>query len=98
VQVGLGSDDLSLQIGIRPQQLGLAAGSANSCALEGGVELAEISGSETYVHVRHGETLLVAQVPGIHPLPLESRCTLHVDAAKLHGFTADGRPLFAPGS
>jgi glycerol transport system ATP-binding protein len=96
VQARLGSMDLALQIGIRPQQLGLVAGDTDSCALEGHVELAEISGSDTYVHVRHGQTLLVAQVPGIHPLPLESRCTLHVEASKLHGFRADGQPLFAP--
>jgi len=92
----LGDQELSIQVGIRPQQLGLAPKGAGGFALEGIVELAEISGSDTYVHVRHGEHLLVAQVPGVHRLPLESRCTLHADAAGLFGFAADGQPLFAP--
>lgn len=89
---------MPLRVGIRPQQLGLAARSEVSGALDGVVELAEISGSDTYLHVRHDQTLLVAQVPGVHPLPLGSRCTLYVDPAVLHGFAADGGPLFAPQS
>jgi glycerol transport system ATP-binding protein len=93
----LGSGDVPIQVGIRPQQLRLVAGGGGS-ALEGAVELAEISGSDTYLHIRHGESLLVAQVPGVHPMPLESRCTLHVDAASLYGFTGEGQPLFAPAS
>jgi glycerol transport system ATP-binding protein len=98
LQTTMGGAELPIQIGMRPQQLGLAANSGDSCTLDGIVELAEISGSDTYLHVRHGETLLVAQVPGVHPLPLESRCTLHVDASCIYGFTTDGRPLFAPGN
>jgi glycerol transport system ATP-binding protein len=98
VEQRLGDGPLPLQLGIRPQQLGLVPRSQKSCALEGAVELAEISGSDTYLHVRHAETLLVAQVPGVHPLPMGSRCTLYVDPAVLHGFAADGGPLFAPES
>ena len=92
----LGADDMPVQIGIRPQQLSLVARSAAHCALVGTVELAEISGSETYLHVRQGEAALVAQVQGVHPLPLGSRCTLHVDPAGIYGFARDGRLLFAP--
>jgi glycerol transport system ATP-binding protein len=96
VQQKLGTGGMPLQLGIRPQQLGLVPRSEQGCALDGVVELAEISGSDTYLHVRHDQTLLVAQVSGVHPLPLGSRCTLYVDPAVLHGFAADGSPLFAP--
>jgi glycerol transport system ATP-binding protein len=90
----LGAAACTLQLGIRPAQLRLGAGSG--CALAGLVELAEISGSDTYLHVRHGDTVLVAQVPGVHALPLGSACTLHVDPAEVYGFAADGGLLFAP--
>jgi glycerol transport system ATP-binding protein len=96
-RAALGSSDRPVQLGIRPQRLTLAGG-AHCCALEGSVELAEISGSDTYLHLRHGTVLLVAQIPGVHPLPLASRCTLHVDPAVVYGFGADGALLFAPES
>ena len=91
----LGGATLALQIGIRPQLLRLTAGDG-LCALDGVLELAEISGSETYLHVQHGEVVLVAQVTGVHALPLASRCTLYVDPALVYGFAADGSLLFAP--
>jgi glycerol transport system ATP-binding protein len=94
--LALGGDDAPVQLGIRPQQLRLDAHGTAHCALDGIVELAEISGSDTYLHVRQGAAVLVAQVQGVHPLPLGSRCTLHVDPAGVYGFARDGRLLFAP--
>jgi glycerol transport system ATP-binding protein len=94
-RAALGNDSRALQLGIRPQRLGLTGG-PRGCALEGSVELAEISGSDTYLHLRHGAALLVAQIPGVHPLPLGAPCTLHVDPAQVYGFDADGSLRFAP--
>ena len=96
-ELALGGDDAPVQLGIRPQQLRLGAHSTAHCALDGIVELAEISGSDTYLHVRQGETVLVAQIQGVHPLPLGSRCTLHVDPAGVYGFAADGQPAVCAG-
>jgi glycerol transport system ATP-binding protein len=95
-QARLGSDTMSVQLGIRPPQLNLSARAANCCAFDGILQLAEISGSETYLHLRHADAVLVAQVPGVHPLPLGSRCTLHVDPAVVYGFAVNGDLLFAP--
>jgi glycerol transport system ATP-binding protein len=95
-QARLGGDTIPVQLGIRPQRLSLAARGAQSIALDGKVELAEISGSETYLHLSHAGDLLVAQLPGVHPLPLGSRCTLFVDPAEVYGFAADDSLLFAP--
>jgi glycerol transport system ATP-binding protein len=92
----LGSETAPVQLGIRPPRLSLSARTADCCAFEGVLELAEISGSETYLHLRHADLLLVAQVPGVHPLPLGSRCTLHVDPTLVYGFAAGGELLFAP--
>jgi glycerol transport system ATP-binding protein len=95
-QARLGGYTMPVQLGIRPPQLNLSAHAANCCAFDGILELAEISGSETYLHLRHADTVMVAQVPGVHPLPLGSRCTLHADPAVVYGFAANGELLFAP--
>ena len=47
-------------------------------ALRGRVELAEISGSETFIHLARDDVRLVAQIPGVHDLPLNEPCTLYV--------------------
>jgi glycerol transport system ATP-binding protein len=92
----LGGGTRPVQVGIRPPQLRLSAGTESGCALTGVVELAEISGSDTYLHMRQGDILLLAQLPGVHTLPLGSSCSLYVDPADVYGFAADGSLLFSP--
>jgi glycerol transport system ATP-binding protein len=84
-------------LGIRAHELSLA-GDSRHAALSGRVELAEISGSETFVHLAHDDGHLVAQIPGVHNLPLNEPCTLYVRTASLYGFDGSGRLLFAPES
>jgi glycerol transport system ATP-binding protein len=62
------------------------------------VELAEISGSETFLHLARDDVRLVAQVPGVHNLPLNEPCTLYIRPTSLYGFDRSGRLLFAPES
>jgi glycerol transport system ATP-binding protein len=61
------------------------------------VDLAEISGSETYVHARRGELALVAQLGGVHNLDIGSACTVYCQPHALFIFADDGGLLFAPG-
>lgn len=65
------------------------------------VRVAEIAGSESYVHVRLGEgvaaTDWVAQVPGVRRLDPGEAVGLVLDPAKLFAFAPDGRLLAAPG-
>ncbi len=82
-------------LGIRAHELSLA-GEAGQLALRGRVELAEISGSETFIHLARDDVRLVAQIPGVHNLPLNEPCTLYVRPASLYGFDRSGRLLFAP--
>jgi glycerol transport system ATP-binding protein len=82
-------------LGIRAHEFSLA-GSAGQLALRGRVELAEISGSETFIHLARDDVRLVAQIPGVHDLPLNEPCTLYVRSASLYGFDRSGRLLFAP--
>jgi glycerol transport system ATP-binding protein len=84
-------------LGIRAHEFSLA-GAPGQAALSGRVELAEISGSETFIHLARDDVRLVAQIPGVHDLPLNEACTLYVRPASLYGFDRSGRLLFAPES
>jgi glycerol transport system ATP-binding protein len=84
-------------LGIRAHELSLT-GDSRHAALNGRVELAEISGSETFIHLARDDGRFVAQVPGVHNLALNEPCTLYVRTASLYGFDGSGRLLFAPES
>ena len=82
-------------IGLRASVLRVA-GRPGDIALPGSVELAEISGSDTFVHARTAAGELVAQLTGVHFFDLGAPLTLHLDPADVHVFGADGRLLRAP--
>jgi glycerol transport system ATP-binding protein len=65
-------------------------------ALPGQVELAEISGSDTFVHARTAAGPLVAQLTGVHYFDLGAPVTLHLDPAQAYVFDAAGQLLVAP--
>jgi glycerol transport system ATP-binding protein len=85
-----------IRLGVRPHQLSLVRTRASQIPISGRIELAEISGSETYLHLRRDDLSLVAQVPGVHDLALNDACALFIDPADLHGFNERGELLFAP--
>ena len=65
-------------------------------AVHGVVELAEISGSDTFIHVNTPWGELVAQITGVHYLELGRRVALHLDPAQAYVFGADGALVLAP--
>ncbi len=65
-------------------------------ALLGRVELAEISGSDTFVHVDTAVGELVAQLIGVHQFTLGAPITLFLAPAQVHVFDAAGALLAAP--
>lgn len=83
-------------LGVRAHSLRLAAQSPSDFAIEAKVDLAEISGSETYVHLHRENIALVAQLPGVHNLELGERCEVYLRPSDLFVFGADGALLFAP--
>ncbi|HEX7647107.1 MAG TPA: ABC transporter ATP-binding protein [Noviherbaspirillum sp.] len=85
-----------LTLGLRAHSLHLARRDAGDIAIEAEVELAEISGSETYVHVHRGRIGLVAQLPGVHNLELGSQTSLYCSPGDFFLFAKDGALLFAP--
>jgi glycerol transport system ATP-binding protein len=67
-------------------------------ALPGKVELTEISGSDTFVHVDTAIGELVAQLTGVHYFALGSALTLYLDPRHAYLFDAQGDLLVAPES
>ena len=66
-------------------------------ALPGSVELAEISGSDTFVHVETAVGELVAQLTGVHRFGLGSPITLYLQPMQAYVFDPRGELLVAPG-
>ncbi len=85
----------ALTVGWRAGALRVAA-QPGDVALPGSVELAEISGSDTFVHANTPVGNLVAQLTGVHNFKLGSALTLHADPAQAFVFGADGGLLRAP--
>ena len=65
-------------------------------ALRGSVELAEISGSDTFMHIQTAAGDVVAQVSGVHEAELGAAITVHLAADQLYVFDAQGPLLSAP--
>jgi glycerol transport system ATP-binding protein len=85
-----------LQLGIRAHHIRVQRHRDTDIAIGGKVDLAEISGSDTYLHFAHRDQSLVAQLPGVHDFAIGATCTLYVDPADLYGFDAQGDALFTP--
>ena len=86
----------SVVLGLRAHQLALSPDDTDVCHLDGRVDLAEISGSDTFVHVSRAGGSLVAQVPGVHRLPLGEPRRLYFKAADLYCFDERGALIFSP--
>ncbi len=83
-------------LGLRAHSLRLAPASDKDTSIETDVDLSEISGSETYVHVHRDGIALVAQLPGVHTIDLGERCRMYFRPDELFVFSPEGDLLFAP--
>lgn len=83
-------------LGLRAHSLRLNSEHRNDFALHASVDLAEISGSETYVHCHHDAISLVAQLSGVHQLEIGFASTMYFQPEDVFIFDRDGVLLFAP--
>ena len=84
-----------LTVGIRASALRVQTQDGD-VALPGKVELAEISGTDTFVHVGTLVGEVVAQLTGVHFFELGELVTLHVRADQVYVFDAEGLLVLAP--
>ena len=85
----------SLTIGIRASALRVR-GAPGDVALPATVELAEMSGSDTFVHAVTPIGDVVAQLTGVHQFALGATATLYLDPANVYVFDGHGDLLVAP--
>jgi glycerol transport system ATP-binding protein len=84
-----------LTLGMRASAVRTHAQSGD-IAIGGRVELAEISGSDTFVHVATGMGNLVAQLTGVHYFDLGAQVQVYVNPMQMYVFDAQGMLLLAP--
>ena len=87
--------DAALTLGMRAGALRVHQRDGD-LALVGKVELAEIAGSDTFVHVHTQIGELVAQLTGVHVFTLGEPITLYLDPRQAYVFDAPGNLLVAP--
>jgi glycerol transport system ATP-binding protein len=85
----------AVTVGLRASALNVDAGEGD-VALPGKVELAEISGSDTFVHVETPVGELVAQLTGVHRFELGTSITLYFSASQAYVFDAGEKLALAP--
>lgn len=89
------------RIGVRANHVSLAAQSDQDIAVPSIIQLAEISGSETFIHADHGNDeadliRLVAQLAGVHSFDYGETVTLYLDPNRLYAFDITGKLAAAP--
>jgi glycerol transport system ATP-binding protein len=84
------------RLGVRANHLWLQRRTEADIEITGVVDLAEISGSETFVHLRHNNLDWVVQEEGVHPMERGSEVTFYLDPQKLYVFGDTGALELAP--
>ena len=82
--------------GVRCNHLFLKASSPEDIEIRASVELSEINGSETFIHVSYDDQKLVAQDDGIHQLKLGREIPVYVNPCHFFVFDEQGRLAAAP--
>ncbi len=82
--------------GIRSNHLYLNSQNKSNVQLDTIVELAEINGSETFIHVRHENTKLVVQEVGVYSQKIDSKIMVYLDPANLFIFSEVGSLILSP--
>lgn len=82
--------------GVRPNHLFLTNGGDGNAEIRVKVTLAEINGSETFIHVTHGNNDLVVQEDGIHSRPIGSEIPVYVNPCCFFVYSEAGHLLAAP--
>ena len=84
------------RFGVRAHHLTVAPTEDGCVSLSGEVELSEISGAETFIHVRHHGLSLVSHEEGVHTFRLGQRIAVFVNPNRLYAFDPAGNLAASP--
>ncbi|NDV18635.1 ATP-binding cassette domain-containing protein [Pseudodesulfovibrio sp. JC047] len=86
----------SYVFGVRSNRLSMTRGSDEHVHVTGEVTLSEINGSETFVHIRHGDESLVVQDDGVHTHETGNQVSIHVHPSAFYVFNKAGERMTSP--
>lgn len=89
--------DGDYRFGIRPSHLTLVPSADDDLELAVLVELAEISGSETFLHVRNDHWRMILHLPGVHEYQVDTPIRVFIPTHKLFLFDSRDALAQAPG-
>jgi len=92
----LGLSPGDYRFGVRSNHLFLVRRSEKDAEIHSRVELAEINGSETFVHFHYNDSRLVAQADGIHPFRMGDNISIYIDPAFLFIYDQTGTLVASP--
>jgi len=84
------------QLGVRAMNIGLKPFDGHDIKLRTEVNLAEISGSETFIHVKNEDFNLVSQNEGAHPHRLGDLIDVYLNKDFIYAFDMAGNLVLAP--
>jgi glycerol transport system ATP-binding protein len=82
--------------GVRSNHLFLFRAGNEDVEIRVKVELAEINGTETFIHVNHGDYRLVVQEDGVHPRRIGSEITIYVNPCCFFVYDETGALVASP--
>ncbi len=84
------------QFGLRCNHLFLKQRNPHDIEMTARVVLSEINGSETFIHVTHGDAELVVQDEGIHPVNIGAALSVFVNPSRLYVYNGGGQLVASP--
>ncbi|WP_321389081.1 ABC transporter ATP-binding protein [uncultured Desulfuromusa sp.] len=84
------------QLGMRPNHLQLTQQKTTDIAFKTTIGIAEISGSETFVHVVHNDHSWIAQLQGIHKYTMGEEVEVFINPSHLYVFNPQGHLVASP--
>lgn len=84
------------QFGVRASHISLVPRADDDLEIPVRVDLSEISGSETFLHVRNDSFELVLHLQGIYKYHTDEQIKVYFPVHKLYAFAPDGRTVLVP--
>ena len=84
------------QFGLRSNHLSLSRTQDDDTKFKASVELSEINGSETFIHIKHNGFPLVVQENGIHKRPIGTQISIYMNQRNLFVYDEKGKLVASP--